>query len=35
MMKSSCGQERKVQNAHFEELPLCGCTLWDYRIGIL
>ena len=34
-MKSSGGQERKVQNALLEELPLFGCTLWDYRIGIL
>ena len=35
MIKSSGRQERKVQNAHTEELLLCGCTLWDYRIGIL
>ena len=35
MMKSSGGQERKVQKTHLGELPLCICTLWDYRIGIL
>ena len=35
MIKSSGRQERKAQKAHLEELPLCICTLWDYRIGIL
>ena len=34
-MKSSGRQERKVQKGHLEELPLCMCILWDYRIGIL